>query len=49
MSIKQILLLIAAFLTLIIGSFIWYVITWDADNEQPIGQHLPAQIERILT
>ena len=46
---KKTLLLIAAFLTLIIGSFIWYVITWDADNEQPIGQLLPAQIERTLT
>ena len=49
MSIKQILLLIAAFLTLIIGSFIWYVITWDADKEQPIGQHTPAVIERVIT
>ncbi len=26
----QVLLLIAAFLTLTIGSFIWYIATWDS-------------------
>lgn len=46
---KKTLLLIAAFLTLTIGSFIWFIVTWDADNEQPIGQLLPAQIERATT
>ena len=49
MTNRQVLMLIAAFVTLILGSFIWFIATWDADNEQPIGQHLPAQIERILT
>lgn len=46
---KKTLLLIAAFLTLTIGSFIWYVITWGAESAQPIGQLLPAQIERTVT
>lgn len=45
MSIKKIMLLIAAFLTLIIGSFIWFIATWDADKEQPIGQLAPMLIE----
>jgi hypothetical protein len=46
MSVKRIMLLIAAFLTLTIGSFIWFIATWDADKEQPIGQIVPASIER---
>ncbi len=46
---SHILLLIAGFLTLIIGSFVWFIITWDADNEQPIGQLTPAHIERATT
>lgn len=45
MSIKKIMLLIAAFLTLTIGSFIWFIATWDADKEQPIGQVSPMTIE----
>ena len=31
------LLLIAAFLALMIGSFIWFVATWDRDAEQPVS------------
>ncbi len=46
MSVKRILLLIAAFVTLILGSFIWFIATWDAAKEQPIGQLVPASIER---
>ena len=46
MSVKRIMLLIAAFLTLTVGSFIWFIATWDADKEQPIGQIAPASIER---
>lgn len=30
-------LLIFAFLTLMIGSFIWFVVTWDAAAEQPVS------------
>jgi hypothetical protein len=48
MSIKKILLLIAAFVTLTLGSFIWFIATWDADNEQPIGHFAPAHIERAV-
>ena len=46
MTNRQVLLLIAAFITLTLGSFIWFIATWDADNEQPIGQLVPASIER---
>ncbi len=45
MSVRQTLLLIAAFITLIVGSFIWFIATWDADKEQPIGQLAPMLIE----
>ncbi|WP_341366611.1 hypothetical protein [Yoonia sp. BS5-3] len=34
MSNSQVLLLIAAFLALTIGSFVWYVATWDAREQQ---------------
>ena len=30
------LLLIAAFLALTVGSFVWYVATWDAAAEEPV-------------
>lgn len=46
MSIVKILLLIAAFVAVTLGSFIWFIATWDPDKEQPIGQLTPAQIER---
>ncbi|PRY78144.1 hypothetical protein CLV80_104108 [Yoonia maritima] len=42
------LLLIAAFVTLTLGSFIWFIVTWDPAKEQPIGQLTPAQIERAI-
>ena len=35
------LLLIFAFLALMIGSFIWFVATWDASREDPISLILP--------
>ncbi len=31
MTNKQVLLMIAAFVTITLGSFIWYIATWDAD------------------
>ncbi|WP_019954668.1 MULTISPECIES: hypothetical protein [Yoonia] len=33
----QILLLIALFVALTLGSFIWYIATWDAAARAPIG------------
>ena len=35
------LALIFAFLALMIGSFMWFVATWDAEAEQPISIILP--------
>ncbi|MCG3266977.1 hypothetical protein [Yoonia sp. I 8.24] len=46
MSNLKVLILIAAFVTLTTSSFIWFIATWDATKEQPIGQLTPAQIER---
>ncbi|SMX43464.1 hypothetical protein OCA8868_02965 [Octadecabacter ascidiaceicola] len=37
------LLLIFAFLTLMIGTFIWFVITWDASKEDPVNSIRPTQ------
>ncbi|PUB10700.1 hypothetical protein [Yoonia sediminilitoris] len=45
----HILMLIAAFITLTLGSFIWFIATWDSAKEQPIGQLAPAPIERATT
>ena len=36
------LLLIVAFVALILGSFIWFVVTWDASKEDPVVQTAPA-------
>lgn len=38
MTPKRTLLLIAAFMAFMIGSFIWYIATWDADKRAPVGQ-----------
>jgi len=38
MSNRQILLLIAAFVLLTFGSFIWFVVTWNAEAEPQLGQ-----------
>jgi hypothetical protein len=38
---KNTLLLIFAFLALMIGSFIWFVATWDRDAEQPVSSLSP--------
>ena len=46
MTNRQVLMLIAAFVTLTLGSFIWFIATWDAGKEEPIGQLTPAFIER---
>ncbi|MFQ1701719.1 hypothetical protein ACJ5NV_14120 [Loktanella agnita] len=46
---KKTLLLIALFLTLIIGSFIWFIATWEAEKEQPIGMRTPTHMQRAIT
>ena len=46
MTNRQVLMLIAAFVTLVLGSFIWFIATWDAEKEQPIGTQMPTFIER---
>lgn len=46
MSNARVLMLIAAFVALTLGSFIWFIATWDANKEEPIGQLTPASIER---
>ena len=35
------LLLIFAFIALMVGSFIWFVATWDRDSEEPISRATP--------
>ena len=45
MTNRQVLMLIAAFVTLVLGSFIWFIATWDAEKEQPIGMQMPTHIE----
>ncbi len=49
MSTAQILLLIGAFLTLTIGSFIWFIATWDAAKEQPVSLTVPTSTERAIS
>ena len=41
MTHRQVLLLIAAFVALTLGSFIWYIATWDADART----HLDAPLQ----
>ncbi|EET48527.1 hypothetical protein [Thalassobium sp. R2A62] len=44
----QVLLLIGAFITLTLGSFIWYIATWDAEAEQPITYLTPQTMGAFL-
>jgi TRAP-type C4-dicarboxylate transport system permease small subunit len=39
---QRILLVIAVFVALIVGSFIWFIATWDPSKEEPVTR-LPAQ------
>jgi hypothetical protein len=45
MSNRQVLLLIAAFVALTFGSFVWYIVTWDA--EERVGRLSPTQTEVV--
>ena len=47
MSNRQVLLLIAAFVAITLGSFIWYIATWDPDERTQLDA--PIQIERAFT
>ena len=49
MSNVQILMLIAAFLILTVGSFIWFIATWDAEKEQPVTLDALTPVERVRT
>ncbi len=46
-STKRTLLLIAVFFIAVVGSFVWFVITWDPEREKPVGQ-LPDAVERVI-
>jgi hypothetical protein len=35
---QRTLLVIAVFVALIVGSFIWFIATWDPAQEQPVSQ-----------
>ncbi len=48
MTNHQVLMIIAAFVTLTVGSFIWFIATWDAAAEEPLGQNAPITIERAF-
>jgi hypothetical protein len=43
-QVNQTLILIFAALTLMIGSFVWFVATWDAAAEEPISMTQPIHI-----
>ncbi|WP_224825893.1 hypothetical protein [Cognatishimia sp. MH4019] len=34
---RKTLLLIGVFVALMIGSFIWFVVTWDPSKEEPVS------------
>ena len=34
---RKTLLLIGAFVALMVGSFIWFVVTWDPSKEEPVS------------
>ncbi|MEN8895640.1 MAG: hypothetical protein ABF248_06085 [Yoonia sp.] len=37
MTNAQVLMIIAAFLVLTVGSFIWFIATWNAEAEEPVA------------
>jgi TRAP-type C4-dicarboxylate transport system permease small subunit len=44
---QRTLLVIAIFVALIVGSFIWFIITWDPSQEAPVSS-LPATGFEVL-
>lgn len=45
-AMKFTLLAIALFFLATVGSFIWFVATWDPSKEEPIGQVFPTDRTR---
>ena len=41
MTNRQVLMMILAFVVLTLGSFIWYIATWDADKRTNLMQSAP--------
>lgn len=35
---QRTLLVIAVFVALIVGSFVWFIVTWDAAKESPVTE-----------
>lgn len=43
---QRTLMMIAVFVALILGSFIWFIATWDPAQEQPVSHwHAPLAIQ----
>ncbi len=47
MNNARVLMMIAAFLALTLGSFIWFIVTWDPDKEQPVGMQTPSPLPSL--
>lgn len=45
---QKTLLAIAAFVALCVGSFIWFIATWDATREEPVSHAAPTATPAIL-
>ncbi len=41
---QKTLLVIALFVALILGSFIWFIVTWDPAQEEPVAQATAVQV-----
>ena len=41
------LLLIAGFVTLSLGSFVWFILSWDPSKEEPVVRGIP-QFEQVI-
>jgi TRAP-type C4-dicarboxylate transport system permease small subunit len=41
---RRTLLMIAVFVALIVGSFIWFIATWDPTREQPVTGITPSVV-----
>ena len=45
---RKTLLVIAGFVALVLGSFIWFIATWDKSKEEPVTRAFPANKEERL-
>mgnify|MGYP001828350909 CR=1 FL=1 len=46
---QRTLLAIFAFIALTLGSFIWFIATWDASKEDPVAQAIATEFEERRT